>query len=399
VSNPTEQKLHILHLSGRPKWCGESNRVLVECAGLIARGHEVLLGTSPSSALAERGRERGVPVHAGFRFSKGLRPLDTLHDVRELKKLLASRPFDIVHIHTPRDTWPAAIALGPNPAGLGTWNLEPGTPRVARPLLIRTKHHSLTTHTNLAHRWLYGSRIDHLILASGKLRETISELTGDTTLSDERIHVIHSSIDVHRFDPATTNPAKIRAEFGLAEKIVIGLIGRVSVEKGHAILLNALEKLRVEKPEVVCLFVGEGDQLDDLKSRVASGPLRDGVIFTGPRRDIPDITAALDIQAVPSLWLEASPAVVKEAMAMNVPVIASDVGGVSEIIEDGRDGLLVPPGDETALLNALRRLIGDENLRRSISSSGREKIMREFSDEKLVERSMALYEKLLGRDR
>ena len=383
-----DKKLRILHLSGRPKWCGESNRVLVECAGLVARGHDVLLGTSPASALVEHGRERGVPLFDGFRFSKGFRPLDTLHDVRELKKLLAKRPFDIVHIHTPRDTWPAALALGPRKSG-------PNSAR--RPLLIRTKHHSLKTRSNLPHRWLYGSRIDHLILAGERLRETVSELTSGGTMTADRVHILHSSIDVHRFDPAKISGAKIRDEFGLAGKFVIGLIGRISIEKGHAVLLNVLEKLRAEKPDLLCLFAGEGDQLDALKSRVASGPLRDCVIFAGPRRDVPEIVAALDLQVVPSLWLEASPAVVKEAMAMNIAVIASDVGGTSEIIEDGRDGLLVPPGDEAALLEALRRLIHDESFRRRIATAGREKIIREFSDERLVERSLALYSNLLER--
>lgn len=381
--NPSN-RLRILHLSGRPQWCGESNRVLVECAGLAALGHDVLLGTSPTTALAERARNGGVTVHCGFRFTKGFRPFDTLHDVRELQSLLASRPFDIVHLHTPRDTWPAAIALG-------------SRGREGRPMLIRTKHHSLPTRSNLPHRWLYGTRIDHLILASGKLRETISELTADATMTDDRLHVIHSSIDVHRFDPAKADGEKIRAEFGLEKKFVIGLIGRVSVEKGHAILLDVLERLLPEAPDLACVFAGDGDQLETLKQRVATGPLRDRVIFTGERRDIPDIVAALDVQVVPSLWLEASPAVVKEAMAMRVPVIASDVGGTSEIIDNGRNGLLVPPGDAGALFECMRRLIRDEPLRRSISESGREKIVAEFSDERLVERSLAVYSKILGR--
>lgn len=381
----TGKPLRILHLSGRPKWCGESNRVLVECAGLAARGHEVLLGTSPESALVERARERGVETLATFRFTKGFRPHNTLHDINELKRLIASREFDIVHPHTPRDTWPAALALG-------------ARGRAGRPLLVRTKHHSLPTKNNIVHRWLYGSRIDHLILASGKLRETISDLTNDGTLTDDRVHVIHSSIDTHRFDPAKADGKKIRAEFGLGNRFVIGLVGRISTEKGHAILFNVLEKLIAEKPDIACLCAGEGDQLEAMKHRIANGPLRDVVIFTGPRRDIPDIVAALDIQVVPSIWLEASPATVKEAMAMNVPVIASDVGGVSEIISNEHDGLIVPPGDEAALLGALGRLLADESLRRRLASAGREKIIAEFSDDRLVERSLAIYAKILGRE-
>lgn len=370
--------------------------MLVECAGLAAHGHDALLGTSPDSALVEHGRERGVALHTGFRFSRGFRPLDTYHDMRELNQLLARRPFDVVHLHTPRDTWPAAFALGPRRAQPGTRGAQRGTADRLRPLLIRTKHHSLPTCANAVHRWLYGSRLDHLVLAAEGLRETIAELTDCAALTPERIHVIHSSIDVHRFDPARADGAKIRREFGLDGKFVVGLVGRVSVEKGHALLLDAVEQLQAGKPELACLVVGEGDQLDTLKARVDGGPLRDRVIFTGPRRDIPDITAALDLQVVPSLWLEASPATVKEAMAMGIPVIASDVGGVREIIAHEEDGLLIPPNDGPALLAALHRLIADEPLRRRLAAASRGKIVRQFSDDHLVEASIALYRKLLG---
>lgn len=382
-----EQPLRILHLSGRPQWCGESNRVLVECAGLAARGHDVLLGTSPGSALVEQGRERGVPLHTGFRFSKGFRPLDTWRDIRELNRLLSRHPFDIVHLHTPRDTWPAAFALSLRRTG--------ATPP-RRPLLIRTKHHSLPTRASAVHRWLYSSCLDHLVLAAEGLRETVAELTDCAALTPERTHVIHSSIDVHRFDPARADGAKIRREFGLDGTFVVGLVGRVSVEKGHALLLDAVAQLQVEKPDLRCLIVGEGDQLDALQARVAGGPLHGRVIFTGPRRDIPEICAALDVQVVPSLWLEASPATVKEAMAMGVPVIASDVGGVREIVTQEEDGLLIPPNDGPALLAALRRLIADEPLRRRLAGASRATIVRQFSDEHLVESSIALYQKLLG---
>lgn len=383
-NNLGRRRFRILHLSGRPQWCGESNRVLVECAGLLARGHDVLLGTSPTSALVERARERGVPVEAAFRFTKGFRPANTLHDVRTLKRLLATRRFDLIHLHTPRDTWPAALALGPRG--------KPG-----RPLLIRTKHHSLTTHANLVHRWLYGSRIDHLILAGERLRETVAELVACGTPGHDRIHVLHSSIDTDRFDPTRADGASVRKEFGLQDRFVIGLVGRLSVEKGHAVLLDVVEKLRTAHPEIVCLFAGEGDQLAALKQRVAAAPvLRDAVFFAGPRRDIPDLVASFDLQVVPSLWLEASPAVVKEAMAMNVPVIASDVGGVSEIVTDGRDGLVVPPGDPTALAAAIERLMADPVLRKRLASAGRSRIVGEFSDAQLVERALALYEKIAG---
>lgn len=379
----TDRPLRILHLSGRRAWCGESNRVLVECRGLRKLGHDVVLAAPADTAIAQRAQEGGVPVETGFRFSKGLRPLDTWHDVQALKRLVASKPWDIVHPHTPRDTWPAALALGPR-----------GRP--GRPLFVRTKHHSLITHDNLVHRWLYGGRIDRLILASGALRETVRELLDAGALDDARLAVIHSSIDVARFDPAKTDAAKIRAEFGLAGRFVLGLVGRVSEEKGHAVLLDVLPDLLAARPDLVCLFVGTGDQYEAVKARVAGGPLRDAVLFAGERRDVPDLVASFDLQVVPSLWLEASPATIKEAMAMGVPVVASRVGGTDEIIADGVDGLLVPPGDRPALRDALLSLIRDEPLRRRLAAASRPKIVAGFSDDQLVARSVAAYRAMLA---
>lgn len=374
--------LRILHLSGRPAWCGESNRVLVECRGLKARGHEVVLGTAPGTAIGERARTTGIEVIDEFRFSKGFRPHHTLHDARVLRELCRARPFDVVHLHTSRDTWPAALALGPRGR--------------KGPLLVRTKHHSLPTHSNAVHRWLYGRRIDRLILASGNLRESIGELLKDGTLDDARLCAIHSSVNVTRFDPAKADGVRIRSEFGLSGRIVIGLIGRTSAEKGQAQFLDALERLAPEHPDITALIVGEGDQLEALKARVASSTLKGRVVFTGARNDIPDIVKSLDIQVVPSLWLEASPAVVKEAMAMNVPVIASRVGGVDEIIEDGVSGLLIPPGDVSALYAALKRLLDDPALRTRLGC-GRHRVVDLFSDDRLVEASIAAYNAMLGR--
>jgi len=374
--------LKILHLSGRPGWCGESNRVLVECAGLTKLGHEVLLGTAPDTALVPRAKALGIRIDTRFRFSKGFRPSDTLHDVRAIAALLRENRFDIVHIHTSRDTWPAALALGPKN-------------RPGRPLLVRTKHHSLKTSSNLAHRWLYGSRIDEMVLASNSLRNSIHSLTNRGIVADDHLHVIHSSIDVHRFDPAKVSGEKVRAEFGLVGRFVIGLVGRFAEEKGHVFLLRALEPLVRDCPALVCLLVGDGSLLDEMRSHVAAGPLRNHVIFSGARNDIPEITAAFDVAVVPSVWLEASPAVIKEGMAMRVAVVASDVGGASEIIADGRDGVLVAPGDVPALRAALTRLLKDDPLRREIAARGRDKITGAFSDEMLCDRSVRAYHRML----
>lgn len=370
----------VLHLSGRPAWCGESNRVRTICRGLRDRGWRVVLGAPADSALATRAADDGIPVDTRFRFRRGFRPGPFLGDVRALRRLQRTERFDVVHLHTARDTWPAAFALGTRR-------------RAGRPALVRTRHHSLESPSDPAHRWLYGRVLEHVVLAAAALRAPLAGLYRKGALSDDRVTVIHSAIDVHRFDPDRVSGATARRAFGIEDGWCIGLVGRLSAEKGHEVLLRALPKVLAAEPRAVALFVGTGDREASLRREVDGGPLRDRVRFAGFREDIPELIAAMDVLVAPSRSLEASPAVVKEGMAMGRPVIASDVGGVAEILRDGVDGWLVPPGDPEALADALVRAAQTDRPA-GAGAAARARIAAEFSEERLVERTLALYRRL-----
>ena len=380
----TTAPLSVLHLSGRPAWCGESNRVLVLCRGLRDRGATVSLGAPAASALAQRAAAEGIPVESRFRFVRGFRPGPFLADVRALRRLQRERAFDVVHLHTARDTWPAAIAFGARTRG-------------RRPALLRTRHHSLPSGSDPAHRWLYGRVLDHVVLAADALREPVAGLFRAGALDDRRVTTIHSAIDPRRFDPSRVSGADVRREFGIGDRFCIGLVGRLSREKGHDLLLRALPDILRAEPRAVCLFAGTGDQEERLREEVARMGLADHVVFAGFRDDIPECIAAMDVLVVPSLSLEASPAVVKEGMAMNRPVIASDVGGVSEILRHGIDGWVIPPGEMSALRDALVRLVRDPATRMAAGKEARTRIVERFSDARLVDQTLALYRRLVER--
>jgi glycosyltransferase involved in cell wall biosynthesis len=132
-----------------------------------------------------------------------------------------------------------------------------------------------------------------------------------------------------------------------------------------------------------------------LEALAARLGIADRVRFLGTRDDIPDLLAACDVFALPSLY-EGSSLAVLEAMAARRAVIASAIGGTDELIEDGRDGLLVPPGDPEALAAALARLLNDAELRARLAANARERVEREFSRERMAARVGAAYEELLG---
>ncbi len=371
----------VVHLSGRSFWCGESNRVLVICRGLYAKGWSVTLGVPPDSPLAARASEEGISVDTGFRFRRGFRPFAIMRDVLALRRMHREMPIDILHVHTSVDTWIAALAFG-------------FSKRPPYPLIVRTRHSDHVCKGDVVHRWLYGRTIDHVVLSSDSLRTPLAALFRTGALTDARVSVIHSSIDVARFDPEAVSGHSIREELGLTDRICIGLIGRVSSEKGHDLLVRILPEIVKVEPRVTCIFVGEGDQEAHLREQTEERNLQQHVRFTGFRSDIPEMVAVMDLLVVPSTRVESSPAVVKEAMAMRKPVVAADVGGVGEIICHGEDGLVIPVNDAAALRDAILQLLQDPDLCQRFATNARARIVSSFSDACLVANTAHMYVRL-----
>ncbi len=372
----------VLHLSERAFWCGESNRVRVVCQGLQQHGWPVWLGVPASSALARVATEKGLPVNTRFAFRHGLRPGALGHDVRLLRQLQREHQFDIIHLHTSVDTWVAALAFG-------------FQRNRRRPLLVRTRHSDHRAAHDPVHRWLYRRAIDHVVLSSASLRAPLAGLIEAGVLPPERMTVIHSSVDSARFDPSRVSGESVRREWHLENRFCIGLVGRISHEKGHDLLLEALSAIANAHPAVCAVFVGTGPAEPALRAMVQERQLTDHVHFAGFRDDIPEVMAAMDLIVAPSRRVESSPGAVKEGMAMCKPVIAAAVGGVQEIIDDRVDGWIIPREDASALQTALEHLINDPPLRARMGAAARKRVIAEFSDAHLVERTLRLYEQLL----
>ena len=139
---------------------------------------------------------------------------------------------------------------------------------------------------------------------------------------------------------------------------IVGVVGRLELEKGHPTLLEAWPIVLRSVPEAYLLIVGEGSRLDALHDIARDMRILHRVVFTGRRDDIPAVTAAFDVAVLPS-YREAQGLTILEAMALSRPVVASNVGGIPEMIEDGVTGLLVPPHDPPALAGAIVRLLAE----------------------------------------
>jgi glycosyltransferase involved in cell wall biosynthesis len=290
---------------------------------------------------------------------------------------LADIRADVVHNHMYRAEMvgtKAAIALG-----------EAGH---RRPWVISTIHSSRVRsgEDQDALRRLTSS-MDHLIVVSNAIDRKVVEEGREAAPRS----LIYNGIDLDRYDhqePCCT----LRDEYGMEPgSPIVGVVGRLELEKGHPTLLEAWPHVLRSVPEAYLLIVGEGSRLDALHEIAKRMKILHRVVFTGRRDDIPAVTAAFDVAVLPS-YREAQGLTILEAMAMSRPVVASKVGGIPEMITDGVTGLLVPPKDPEALAAAIVRLLRDHQLADVLGRAGHDLVHDRFCVQLMVNAVQALYD-------
>lgn len=217
----------------------------------------------------------------------------------------------------------------------------------------------------------------------------------DTPELASKICVIHNGITP---TPPRRSRAEVRHELSLDSEGCVGiLVARIDGLKGHDTLLHALAHLRAMKTPVTFLMVGDGAErvpMERLAGELGLGP--EWVRFLGFRNDIPDLLAASDVFTLPSLT-EGLPLSVLEAMAQRLPVVATCVGGIPELVTHNESGLLVPVNDAEALAEAIGSIASSPALRRQMGEKGYERVERDFAFTQMTRQYEALYERLLSR--
>jgi glycosyltransferase involved in cell wall biosynthesis len=212
----------------------------------------------------------------------------------------------------------------------------------------------------------------------------------------ERVTVIERGRDAARLgEPSPARRARARASLELSDDVaVIVAVGRQEFQKGHRFLLEAMPSVLRAHPEAVLLLAGrEGAETPHLRTLAARSELAGAVRFLGHRDDLPDVLAASDVFAFPSLW-EGLGGSVLEAMALGLPIVASGLEPVAEVVEGGRCAVLVPPSDPAALASAIVSLLGDPDRAAALGARGRDIFHRRFTLERSTERMVALCRKV-----
>jgi glycosyltransferase involved in cell wall biosynthesis len=229
--------------------------------------------------------------------------------------------------------------------------------------------------------------MDRLIAVSRAIERKIVEESREGA----PVSLIYNGVDLQRYNhqqPCCT----LHEDYGIDEKSpIVGVVARLEAEKGHRTLLDAWPAVLASVPDAWLLIVGEGSERNALESQTAELGIAHRVVFTGRREDVPAVTAALDIAVLPS-YREAQGLSVLEAMALSRPVVASAVGGIPEMIEDGVSGLLVPAGEPEPLAAAIVRLLTDHPLADTIARRGHELVHERFCVELMVRAVSDLYD-------
>ena len=290
---------------------------------------------------------------------------------------LAAVGADVVHNHMFH-----AEVIGTQAA----WRVaEAGLPR---PYIVGTVHSSrIRDEMDRALLRQLTPKMDHLIAVSSSIVAKIEH----EGRHGPPVSLIYNGIDLERYDqqvPCCT----LREEYGLPESgPLVGVVARLEPEKGHPTLLEAWPSVLAAYPDASLLIVGEGTRRAALEEQAAALGLTRSVIFTGRRDDVPAVTKSLDVAVLPS-YREAQGLTILEAMALSRPVVASNVGGIPEMIEDGRTGLLVEPHDAEALAGAIVRLLSDHPLADTLGRNGHDLVHDRFCVELMVRAVETIYD-------
>lgn len=362
---------------------GTERQFIALVRGLAEAGHEVHVG-----CLRNRGQFRGdLPSELPVReyAMPSLKSVTAARRVLELARYLRRHRIEVVH----------AAGLYANVVTVAAGRLA-GTPVV------------LASVADLGQTWLPTlERAQRLVcrLADGVVinARAVGRRLQDEGWAPDRLHVVHNGVEARK-RPATDGGTALREELGIpAGAPLVGVVGRLSEWKGIDHFLDAAARVAREHPEVWFLVVGGPNAggeayAEELRRRAANLDLGERTVFTGFRTDVPEILPGLTISVQPSLS-EGLSNVILESMAAGLPMVVTDVGGNPELIRDGVDGLVVPPADPPALAAAIGRLLDAPESARAMGLSAWRSASERFSLDEMVEHTLELYRRLLGRSR
>lgn len=389
-------KTNILHIITRLDMGGSAQNTIATCIGLSGKEYRIVLacGLSAESNMTDDER-RTVSKSLVDAKKRGswlttiptlIRKIDPRYDIAallSLVRLIGRLKPDIVHTHTSK-----AGVLG----RLAAWIM-----RV--PVIVHTPH----GHVFYGH---FSKQLSNIFLHVEKAFDKITDRTIALTDGErndylrqsvsrpEKLVKIHSGVNVKKFIDAGVDAVSKRKHLGIKPtETVVGTVGWLLPIKGPTYLLKAMQQVWLDYPDVKLIYVGKGELEISLKTMADTMGVQEKILFMGWRDDVHEIMQTFDIFVLPSLN-EGMGRVIVEAMAAGKPVVASNTGGIPDLVVEGETGFLVNPGDIAGIAKAIERLLENRNLKEAMGQAGQQRCHM-FSEELMIEKIDKLYKELL----
>lgn len=360
--------LHLIKGLGR----GGAEQLLVSAAPYLDRTrfrYEVAYVLPHKNFLVPELAEAGLPAHC-LRMRSG-------RWVGNLRRLVRDHEIDLVHTHSPFVATVSRLVLG------------------RRVKHVHTEHNVWESYGRATYwgNMVTFPRNGHVFAVSENVRTSIRYPSPLRFLSMPPVETLYHGLDLSALDRWRMTDG-VRTELGVAQDApVFGTVANFRPQKAHADLIRAALRVREAVPTARLVLVGQGPKEPDVRRQVRELGLQDMVVFAGQRDDAPRVAGAFDVFVLPSRY-EGLAIALLEAMALGRPPVVTAVGGLSELVENGANGLIVPPSDPDALAQAIVLLLHDADLRSRLGEAARQRAA-QFDIRKAVSRVGQVYEELL----
>ena len=352
--------------------CGGAEKMVIHLSkGQIDKGnHVVILCLGVRGELAKEAEEKGVKV---FHFNKQF-GFD-LRIVFKLVKFINKNDFDLIHTHNMRPLIYGSLAS-----------------RFIRKPVINTRHGSAKKVTK-PFIWNSNNRI---ILISNDSKRELLKYNKSIKVP---VSVVYNGINLNEFNSESLGQhnRELRKGIGISESsFIIGIVARLSVEKDHATLIKAFKLVFEQKGNVDLFIVGDGSVRQSLEVLVSELNIKSNVKFLGFRDDIPQVLHMFDVFVLSSLT-EGVSLTLLEAMAASKPIVATNVGGNSEVVIDMETGLLVPSKDPQSMADAILKILSDKEMSERMGKAGRKRVEEVFNLERMVDAYIEVYDNVIAK--
>ena len=380
--NENQEPISILFVVDGLEFGGGERTFLQLIEGLSKERFRIYVSTSRYGIFSKVLSDKGIAVNH-LDLSKRV----NFENIRELRRLIKTNKIDIIHSQGGRADFYARMNGRP---------LRPGT-KVVSTIATPVEGYDVNPLKKVIYCFfdrLSERFVDRFVVVSEALRRTM--IDGHNVTPDKVVKV-YNGIELNEYRPNTSDRSSlhIRNEYGIGTTdVIIGAIGRLVWQKGFGYLIKALPEIAKRHPAVKVIFVGDGPYRESLGMLCRQLGVEDKTIFAGYRSDIKEFLSAIDIKVIPSL-AEGFPMVTLEAMAMEKPIVATSIDGITEQITDGVEGILVPPMDPEAIAAAINRIIENKELALSLGAAARKRVEREFTVDTMIDETEKVYRSVL----